>query len=269
MDMDNVYSAINPRFINTPFCYDGKRDSRLINSWLMCYERFVRLTQVPNEVMVELAGTYLANEALHWFNDLGNSIQFINWNNFKDLLCQRFSDPTQVESVMIKQDNLKQRSTVELYIQEFHDLRALVPQDFRTESGDMRKFIKGLKYKTQIEVEARDPVSLEDAELKAFKFDQIFSRGIQQSSNKGFNSTSFVPKYNFNRSNQQLLNKNNISRPFTKLQSRPQESQVIPMEVDNTQFKRNSSNISMKNKSCFKCGKRGHFASNCLKENRQ
>ena len=43
------------------------------------------------------------------------------------------------------------------------------------------------------------------------------------------------------------------------------------MEVDNTQFKdkRNTSNTSLKNKSCFKCGIRGHYASNCLKENRQ
>ena len=110
---------------------------------------------------------------------------------------------------------------------------------------------------------------MEDAELKAFKFDQIFSRGIQQSSNKGFNSSSFVPKYNFNRPNQQLFNKNNISRPFTKQHSRSQESHVIPMEVDNTELKRNTSTTSMKNKTCFKCGIRGHYASNCLKENRQ
>lgn len=269
MDDHNFYTSINSRFIGNPPVYNGERNPRIITSWILSFERFARLAQVPKEVMVELSGTYLVGQALHWFNDLGNSVQQMDWLEFREHLLQRFTDPTHVEGVLMKWDNLKPVTSVEAYIQEFHELRALVPQKFRTEDSDMRKFIKGLKFKTQFEVESRNPIDLEDAELKAFKFDQLFShRNLMhrfpnnrgpQGGRKGFNNSWF--------------NTNNGSNQFNypTQQSSKSISPGVPMEVDNVQgkIKSKASNQSIKNKTCFKCGERGHFASNCLKGQHQ
>lgn len=263
----NVYNSLNAKFIGSPSSYDGTRNPRIITSWILSFERFSRLAQVPGEVMVELAGTHLVGEALYWFNDFGNSVQNMEWLEFRELLLQRFTDPTHVESIMTRWDNLKQTSTVENYIQEFQELRALVPQKYRTEDGDMRKFIKGLKFKTQFEVESRDPSNLEDAQLKAFKFDQLFmkqgsfTRG-SLNRNQGHRGNNFN-RNNFSRSNNNWSNTRNGVNSFNgNQQSFPP---AVPMELDNVQTKFKKSNNVSKNKVCFRCGKPGHFASNCLK----
>ena len=264
----NVYNSLNAKFIGSPSSYDGTRKPRIITSWILSFERFSRLAQVPTEVMVELAGTDLVGEALYWFNDFGYSVQNMEWLEFRELLLQRFTDPTHVESIMTKWDNLKQTSTVENYIQEFQELRALVPQKYRTEDGDMRKFIKGLKFKTQFELESRDPANLEDAQLKAFKFDQLF---MKQGPFTGgsLNRNQDHRSHNFNRNifsrniNGNWSNTRNGVNSFNG--SQQSFSPAVPMELDNVQTKFKKSNNVSKNKVCFRCGKPGHFASNCLK----
>ena len=246
-----AFDSSRIKFIGCPGYYNGRRDTMALQTWLATYERFARLARLPQEEYVEFSGTYLKDEALRWFNRLGSDITMnMDWSRFKDLIQQRFADTTHIDTVLDKWDRVKQYTTVSKYIQDFEDLRALVPDQYKTPLQDMRKFIKGLKYQTQKDVEAKEPRSLEDAQIKSNKFDQIYIKGSRK-------RTHFNPITVGNNTPLNMSSNNNNG--------------VTPMELDTVQEKRN---VNQKNKNyrkeiiCYKCGNPGHIAPHCLKESR-
>ena len=256
-DVDNGIRKINWK-INPPFVYDGKKDTLILKTWITTCNRYMMLTGVPDDQKILFASTYLKDYALIWFNTLPDEVITGSWHNFTNILIQFFQSPTHTKSIIEKWENLKQRTSVEEYMKEFHEVSAIMPDEYRQEMIMLNKFIKGLKYKTQIEVETRCPSNLDEAMNQAYTFDQIFSRkmGNQarpqiRSSFNGFNSRINNNKFN------------------TKTQYKT--SGMQPMEVDNIQNKNRFNNKSKnsKNNSCFNCGEKGHFASSCLKPKRQ
>ena len=244
--------------INPPFVYDGKKDTLVLKTWITTCSRYMMLTGVPDDQKVLLASTYLKAYALIWFNTLSDEVITGSWQNFTNILIQFFQSPTHTKSIIEKWENLKQRTSVEEYMKEFHEISAIMPEEYRQEMIMLNKFIKGLKYKTQIEVETRCPSSLDEAMNQAYTFDQIFTRKV-------INQPVLQARSKFNGFN----NRNNGIR----INGRPQykTSGMQPMEVDSIhndkKYQNKSKNI--KDNKCFNCGEKGHFASNCLKPKRQ
>ena len=203
---------------------------------------------------MDIAGSYLKDQALVWFNQLGTQTFDMDWNYFKELIMERFADPTHEDNVLRKWDSLRQKGSVSDYIKEFNNVRATMPDRLKHEERDMHHFIKGLKLKTQTEVEIRCPQNLEQAMIMANKFDKVFS--------SKFNNLSIGTKFNSHN-----------SRTFSQF---PNANGPTPMQLDAVPGNRGFKKLNTQDKSqrivngtCFKCGQKGHYASKCLKEQSQ
>ena len=240
--------------VNEPFAYDGRQDTLSLITWIQSFERYTRLTEMPQHLVVDIAGSYLKDQALVWFNQLGTQTFHMDWNYFKELIMERFADPTHEDNVLRKWDSLRQKGSVSDYIKEFNNVRATMPDRLKHEERDMHHFIKGLKLKTQTEVEIRCPQNLEQAMIMANKFDKVFS--------SKFNNLSIGTKFNSHN-----------SRTFSQF---PNANGPTPMQLDAIPGNRNFKKLNTQDKSqrivngtCFKCGQKGHYASKCLKEQSQ
>ena len=240
--------------VNEPFQYDGRQDMSSLITWIQSFERYARLTEMPQHLVVDIAGSYLKDQALVWFNQLGSQTFNMNWDCFKEIIIERFAFPTHEDNVLRKWDSLIQKRSVSDYIKEFNNVRATMPDCLKHEERDMHHFIKGLKLITQTEIEIRCPQSLKHAMVMANKFDKIFS--------SKFNNPSFGIRFNQN---------NSKFAPHSQRLNEP-----TPMQLDSIPGNRNFKKLSPQDKNqrisngtCFKCGQKGHYASKCLKESSQ
>ena len=240
--------------VNEPFTYDGHQNMLSLITWIQSFERYARLTEMPQHLVVDIAGCYLKDQALVWFNQLGSQTFNMDWDCFKEIMIERFADPTHEDNVLRKWDSLKQRNSVGEYIKEFNNVRATMPDRLKHDERDMHHFIKGLKIRTQTEVEIRSPQNLEQAMVMANKFDKIFSSKI--------NNLSIGTRFNSNDS-KFVPHSQNFNGP-------------APMQLDSIPGNRNFKKLNPQDKSqrisngtCFKCGQKGHYVSKCLKESSQ
>ena len=223
--------------VNEPFAYDGRQNMLSLTTWIQSFERYARLTEMPQHLVVDIAGSYLKDQALVWFNQLGTQTFDMDWIYFKELIMERFADPTHDDNVLKKWDGLRQKRSVSDYIKEFNNVRATMPGRLKHEERDTHHFIKGLKLKTQTEVEIRCPQNLEQAMIMANNFDKRFS--------SKFNNSSVGTKFN-----------NNNSRTFSQF---PNVNGPTPMQLDSIPGNKNFKKLSPQDKSqrisngsCFK-----------------
>ena len=50
--------------VNEPFAYDGRQDMLSLITWIQSFERYARLTEMPQHLVVDIAGSYLKDQAL-------------------------------------------------------------------------------------------------------------------------------------------------------------------------------------------------------------
>ena len=102
--------------VNEPFQYDGRQDMLSLTTWMQSFERYARLTEMPQHLVLDIAGSYLKGQALVWFNQLGTQTFDMDWIYFKELIMERFADPTHEDYVLKKWDGLRQKGSFSDYI---------------------------------------------------------------------------------------------------------------------------------------------------------
>lgn len=139
--------------------------------------------------------------------------------------------------------NLKQHGTVFEYISILTALAMQIPGLSQTQILD--KFICGLKPKTRIEVELRDPQTAEEAYRLGDRFDRIVY---------GVKTTNFLAQ-NYNH--------------YTPTSDSAISGSGEPMQIDSLRPRRMGPTRDLQQLRsqglCFNCKKPGHIAANCPK----
>jgi hypothetical protein len=238
-DTEHALSGTRPR---QPDKYHGQRDFLLLGNWIFSVDQYFILTDMPAHKQGPFVSTLLRDEALLWFRtsyENWDPATPLTWAILRAAMRQRFAPPNEDRRIQDEWANLRQHGTVSEYVSVLTILAMRIPEMTKTQILD--KFIRGLKPKTRIEVELRDPKTTEEAFRLADRFDRIVY---------GAKSNSFLTQ-NYNRY---------ASTPNTSL------DYGEPMQIDILRPRRfGSKNLQRlrDQRLCFTCGKPGHIAANC------
>lgn len=246
--------------VHQPKRYDGSRDIITLGNWIFSVERYLHLTKILDEEKVLYVSTLLDGEALLWFRSHYETLDYssLSWVTIKNELKAYFAPPNLNRRLQDAWASLRQTGSVFEYVSKIQALAMQI--DNLTSTQILDKFIRGLKPKTRLEVELRDPQTANEAFRLADRFDRIVYGN--------FHKETFLPN----------------SNGFNKSEDRRGE----PMQLDSLQHKTSFSNrkifanafarrktyqssqLSDKeyntlrtSGACFNCKKFGHFSREC------
>ena len=237
--MDNHTSSLRPR---QPDKYHGQRDFLLLGNWMFSIDQYFMLTDMPIHKQGPFVSTLLRDEALLWYRanyEHWDPSTPLTWQILRIAMREYFAPPNEDRRLQDEWANLKQYGTVFEYVSVLTALAMQIPGLSQTQILD--KFIRGLKPKTRIEVELRDPKTPDEAYRLADRFDRIVY---------GAKSTTFLTQ-NYNR-----------------YSSTSNMSYSEPMQIDTLRPRRFRTKDIQGLRAqglCFNCQKPGHIAVNCPK----
>ena len=176
--------------LRQPDKYYGQRDFLLLGNWMFSVDQYFILTDMPVYKQGPFVSTLLCDEALLWYRanyENWDSTVPLTWSTLRNAMREYFAPPNEDRRLQDEWANLKQFGTVFEYVSVLTALAMQLPGLSQTQILD--KFIRGLKSKTRIEVELRDPKTPEEAYRLADRFDRIVY---------GVKSTTFLTQY-YNR----------------------------------------------------------------------
>ena len=244
-DNGNSMTGTRPR---QPDKYHGQRDFLLLGNWIFSVDQYFILTDMPAHKQGPFVSTLLRDEALLWYRssyENWDPATPLTWDILRAAMRQYFAPPNEDRRLQDEWANLRQYGTVFEYVSVLTALAMRIPGLSQTQILD--KFIRGLKPKTRIEVELRDPRTPDEAYRLADRFDRIVY---------GTKNTSFLTQ-NYNR--------------YTPT-SNPSMDYGEPMQIDTIRPRRIGRNDIQRLRTqglCFTCKKPGHIAANCPKETGQ
>ncbi|HXP49978.1 MAG TPA: hypothetical protein VN922_08495 [Bacteroidia bacterium] len=99
--------------------YQGMRDKTPIRLWLKDVEEIFVIGGIPpdHRTAIVYAAHYLATEPKTWYK-MHESV-ITTWQQFKDIMINRYKDPREVDKLRQKLTNLRQITSVEVYTTAF------------------------------------------------------------------------------------------------------------------------------------------------------
>jgi hypothetical protein len=236
-EMETSVTGLRPR---QPDKYYGQRDFLLLGNWIFSVDQYFVLTDMPIYKQGPFVSTLLRNEALLWYRanyENWDTSTPLTWPILRTAMREYFAPPNEDRRLQDEWANLKQFGTVFEYVSVLTALAMQIPGLSQTQILD--KFIRGLKPKTRIEVELRDPRTPEEAYRLADRFDRIVY---------GIRSTTF------------------LTQNYNQYSSMSNTSYGEPMQIDilrPRRFKPKDIQRLRVQGLCFNCQKPGHIAANC------
>ena len=161
-------------------------------------DQYFLLTDMPVPKQASFVSTLLWDEALLWFRsnyETWDPAMALTWSIRRASMCEYFAPPNEDHRLQDKWANLKQYRTIFEYVSVLTALAMQIPGLSQTQILD--KFIHGLKPKTRIEVELRDPKTPDEAYRLADHFDRIVY-GARNNSFLTQNYNQYAPTWNVN-----------------------------------------------------------------------
>ena len=227
-----------------PDKYHGQRDFLLLGNWIFSVDQYFILTDMPVSKQGPFVSTLLRDEALLWYRssyENWDPATPLTWEILRAAMRQYFAPPNEDRRLQDEWANLKQYGTVFEYVSVLTALAMRIPGLSQNQILD--KFIRGLKPKTRIEVELRDPKTPDEAYRLADRFDRIVY---------GTRNNSFLTQ-NYNR-----------YAPTSGASSNTDYGE--PMQIDTLRPRRPGPRNFQRPRNqglCFTCEKPGHIAANC------
>nr|KYP45442.1 hypothetical protein KK1_033012 [Cajanus cajan] len=152
-----------------------------VNQWIYQCEMYFAIDLTPEEFKVRLAVVHFEGKAMQWHHAFAKSQKNDNWPNWTEyvkLLRIRFGNLC--EDPMVELMNLRQRSTVTAYHEEFD---AIINQLELSEEYVLSCFLGGLRHDIQMLVRMFQPTTV----MKAFTLAKLY-----ESANQGGNSVKTI-----------------------------------------------------------------------------
>jgi hypothetical protein len=254
MAIEDVEQSSTGTRPHQPDKYHGQRDFLLLDNWIFSVDQYFILTDMSVKKQGPFVSTLLRDEALLWYRssyEKWDPKTPLTWEIIRTAMRDYFAPPNEDRRLQDEWANLRQQGSVFEYVSVLTALSMRIPGLSQTQVLD--KFIRGLKPKTRIEVELRDPKTPDEAYRLADRFDRIVY---------GVKSTSFLTQ-NYNR----YSPTSNANAGYGE-----------PMHIDALRPRRPGLNNFRQNRNfqqtrtqglCFACGKPGHIAANCSKTHGQ
>jgi hypothetical protein len=244
-ETEHTTTGTRPR---QPDKYHGQRDFLLLDNWIFSVEQYFLLTDMPVNKQGPFVSTLLRDEALLWYRssyEKWDPKTPLTWKIICTAMRKYFAPPNEDRRLQDEWANLRQHGSVSEYVSVLMALAARIPE--LSQGQILDKFIRGLKPKTKIEVELRDPKTPDEAYRLADRFDRIVY---------GVKNTSFLTQ-NYNRYSA-TSNVNGMNMDYSE-----------PMQIDALRPRRPGPKTFQQPRTqrlCFACGKPGHIAANCHAE---
>ena len=237
--------------VHQPKTYNGDRNFMVMGNWVFSVERYLALMKIPLEEQVLYVSTLFEGEALLWFrsNYEKKDYTILRWTDIRDALQLYFKPPNQDRRLQDQWATLRQVGSVFDYVSKLEALAMQMTGVSETQKLD--KFIRGLKPKTRIEVELRDPKGTDEAYRLADRFDRIVYGHYD----------SFLPTVSYDRREVE----DTRGEPM-QLDSMSLANRRVPINTVRPQFRTLSDRDRQERRErnlCFSCGKPGHIAREC------
>lgn len=263
-----------------------------LDNWIFQMKQYLALVSIEENKKTLLLSTFLTGEALLYFRTQTLGMDLLNlditWEGILEELRQYFTPPNNKERLMDEWTALQQTGSVTTYAGKLQALRLQLGN--LTDAQILDKFIRGLRTRTKLEVQLRQPATIEAAIEIADSFDRI----VYNSSTKYkdlFASTSGFGFQQYNKPSYQYRSKDYHVNPYNNYlaaeqyifehnqnQPQPQEVQndiemvpapdlpqnehAVPVQMNALQF---GPRKDIGKVICYNCGRKGHYANKCLK----
>ncbi|XP_027102590.1 uncharacterized protein [Coffea arabica] len=227
--------------------------------WLRkCHKYFLNY-HIPACQKVDLVEMFLEGKADNWFQGVKLAIPGLNWEEFSELLCERFSGKGSLD-IVEEFNKLQQVGTVEEYEEKFEELKTLMltKNPRLDESYFVSSFISGLKEEIKPMVKMFRPQTL----TKAFEVAELqeYALEVQCKQTKNSGKIAMEPKFGMYKGQPGGQNLPNSYRlPAITPNSRRTEvahKEVGRLSAEELQYRR-------KNNLCYRCGEKFGLGHQC------
>ena len=225
--------------IPAPSRYDGRRDPDTIRSWLLEMSNYASFHGLTPPQRIAIVPFYLSGPAATWWTALrANDEVPLGWGGVEDAFKKEFLPKNHISRLRTQLTDLKQTTSVAAYSAAFRQILLSLPK--MDPDWVLHLYIQGLKTETRLDVEQKDPESLNDAEAHALRVDDIrFSHPNRQQNPGQRNGNK-----NGNKPTVSAIDTNNNRNRLAKL-----------TDAERQRLKAQGA--------CFKCRQPGHLAKDC------
>nr|XP_027099356.1 uncharacterized protein LOC113718666 [Coffea arabica] len=229
--------------------------------WIRKCNKYFLLNKVPDEHKLLLVEMFLEGRADNWFQGIKLEKPRLTWEEFGELLCQRFKG-TCCRDIVEEFNKLQQVGTVEVYQEKFEELKTLmlIQNPSFSEEYFISSFTSGLKEELKPMVKMLKPNTLSGVMEVAYLQEQTLR--LQGRTVKDGNRVVAEPKFGMYRHHTSAnggvsaykLPQNSIPKVAPKNSDRsPEFKRLSPQEL---QFRRS-------NGLCFRCGEKFGVGHQC------
>jgi hypothetical protein len=240
---------------NKPSKFTGTRDHATVENWIASVNSYFALTNARPPYVFHYLNTIFAGEAAIWFryHFKEDKADTLTWEEVREALRSYFIPPNKDRRLQDQWAALRQNSTVEQYISQFCELVMQLPS--MDQKLLLDKFMRGLKPKTKIELELKDPQDLQQAFRLADRFDTIVYRRNWNNTDKHTDAA----EYDDNRGEPMQIDAIR-THPWKKKSPRQTTQSKLPKLSD--EERTHLKNLG----ACYRCRQVGHMARECTSQ---